>query len=183
MLLSKLGRIPHGNIQDCQSTIRSREVGWLTEKTQALIKNSVMKSRRFYLHLPICILGIFILTACSKVTAEPSQPVDEKQETQETNTSVPATEVPIVEDTRSLDKTVQEISEYEIITLLPKDAIPSIDDPEFYNVAQADQEYTPEEFVIGVEFNGEAKAYSVPLLSRREIVNDRVNGKPIAVTW
>jgi hypothetical protein len=28
---SKLGRIPHGNIQDCQSTIRSWEVCWLIQ--------------------------------------------------------------------------------------------------------------------------------------------------------
>jgi hypothetical protein len=73
--------------------------------------------------------------------------------------------------------------DYRIITLLPKDAIPSIDNPRFYDVAEADQEYDPQEMILGVEFEGEARAYSVNMLSSHEIVNDVVAGKPIAVTW
>jgi hypothetical protein len=37
--------------------------------------------------------------------------------------------------------------------------------------------------VLGVEQDGEAKAYSISLLSRHEIVNDSIGGQPIAVTW
>ena len=73
--------------------------------------------------------------------------------------------------------------EYEIVTLLPQDAIPAIDNPEFLSVAEADGSYLPDELVIGVEFNGDARAYSVPLLSSHEIVNDTVGGEKIAVTW
>jgi hypothetical protein len=42
---------------------------------------------------------------------------------------------------------------------------------------------TRTELILGVEIEGDARAYSVPLLSRHEIVNDVVGGKPIAVTW
>lgn len=43
---------------------------------------------------------------------------------------------------------------------------------------------TRTELILGVEIEGDARAYSVPLLSRQEIVNDVVGvGKPIAVTW
>jgi hypothetical protein len=73
--------------------------------------------------------------------------------------------------------------EYEIVTLLPRDAIPSIDDPRFYDAPQADEEYAPEEMVLGVVFEGEARAYSVNMLSAHEIVNDVIQGRPIAVTW
>ena len=73
--------------------------------------------------------------------------------------------------------------EYRIVTLLPKDAIRSIDAPRFYGVAEADEEYDPNEIVLGVVFNGEARAYSVNMLSNHEIVNDMVAGVPIAVTW
>jgi hypothetical protein len=73
--------------------------------------------------------------------------------------------------------------EFRIITLLPKDAIPSIDNPRFYGVDEADQEYHPNETVLGVVFDGEARAYSVNMLSSHEIVNDMVAGVPIAVTW
>jgi hypothetical protein len=76
-----------------------------------------------------------------------------------------------------------EAEDYEIVTLLPKDAIPSIDNPQFYSAEEADEEYAPNELVIGVEFDGEARAYSIHLLSSHEIVNDVVAGRPIAVTW
>ncbi len=81
------------------------------------------------------------------------------------------------------DNLEQTDREFRIITLLPKDAIPSIDNPRFYDVAEADQEYDPQEMILGVEFEGEARAYSVNMLSSHEIVNDVVAGKPIAVTW
>ena len=77
----------------------------------------------------------------------------------------------------------RDYSDLEIITLLPKDGIRSIDDAEYYPVNEANQEYSPEELVIGDEFNGDARAYSVSLLSRHEIVNDTVGGIKIAVTW
>jgi hypothetical protein len=69
------------------------------------------------------------------------------------------------------------------VTLLPPDSIPAIDDPQFYGVDEADEEYHPEELILGVEIDGETRAYSVSLLSRHEIVNDTVAGQPIAVTW
>jgi len=73
--------------------------------------------------------------------------------------------------------------EFEIVTLLPRDAIPAIDDPEFLSAEEADEEYAPDELVIGVNYEGDARAYSIPYLSRHEIVNDTVGGKKIAVTW
>lgn len=73
--------------------------------------------------------------------------------------------------------------ELEIVTLLPRDAIPAIDDPQFLDRKQADEVYEPTELVLGVDFNGDTRAYSVPLLSRHEIVNDTVGGVKIAVTW
>jgi hypothetical protein len=71
----------------------------------------------------------------------------------------------------------------KIVTLLGFDAIPSIQEPRFVEPEIADDTYDPEELVLGVEITGDARAYSVPLLSRHEIVNDVVGGKPIAVTW
>ena len=73
--------------------------------------------------------------------------------------------------------------EYEIITLLPRDAIPAIDNPSFLTASEADEFYDPDELIIGVEFDGDARAYSIPLLSNHEIVNDTVGGVKIAVTW
>ncbi len=72
----------------------------------------------------------------------------------------------------------------EVVTLLPKDAIPAIRNPqpllvparEVHGVRDADQ-------VLGVTMGGESRAYPIPFLSWHEIVNDTVGGRPIAVTW
>lgn len=77
----------------------------------------------------------------------------------------------------------RDYSQYQIVTLLPLDAIPALSFPAFYKAERADREYLPDEMVIGVEFNGDAKAYPVELLSRHEIVNDTVGGIHLAVTW
>ena len=71
----------------------------------------------------------------------------------------------------------------EIVTLLPKDAIPAIFDPSFLTVAEADEFLRPDDLVMGVEIDGEARAYGVPFLSSHEVVNDVVGGRAITVTW
>ena len=71
----------------------------------------------------------------------------------------------------------------ELITLLGFDAIPAILDPKFVDADEADKQMSPDELVLGLEINGEAKAYSIPMLSAHEIVNDVVGGVPLAVTW
>lgn len=81
------------------------------------------------------------------------------------------------------ERSDRDYSQYEIITLLPQDRIPAIDDPQFLSSDEADAEYAPDELILGVSFNGDSRAYSVSLLSRHEIVNDIVGGKPISVTW
>ena len=70
-----------------------------------------------------------------------------------------------------------------IISLIPKDAIPAILEPEFASPESADSQMTDTELVIGVFINGDARAYPINILSRHEIVNDVVGGESIAVTW
>jgi hypothetical protein len=63
----------------------------------------------------------------------------------------------------------------------PKDGIPSIDDPTFVPVAEA--ELTDTEPVIGLVIEGDARAYPLRILIWHEIVNDVVGGVPVAVTY
>ncbi len=65
----------------------------------------------------------------------------------------------------------------------PKDGIPSIDDPAFVPPGGAAHWISPEEPVIALEINGEARAYPLQILTFHEIVNDRVGGVPVAVTF
>lgn len=62
------------------------------------------------------------------------------------------------------------------------DCIPSIDDPSFVSADGADW-LQEDERVIGVEEEVETKAYPLKILSSHEIVNDRIDGEPIAVTY
>jgi len=69
-------------------------------------------------------------------------------------------------------------------TVLPQDAIPAIDEPRFLFADEADAVMAPDEPVLGVVgVNGTAKAYSAWQLDAHEIVNDSLDGQPIAATW
>lgn len=70
----------------------------------------------------------------------------------------------------------------QIVTVLPKDAIPAILSPSFDGGRKATW-LKGTDLVVGVEIAGDSRAYPVPTLSRHEIVNDKVGGIPVAVTW
>jgi hypothetical protein len=63
----------------------------------------------------------------------------------------------------------------------PKDGIPSIDKPEFKKASamQLDEDTR----VLGVQVNGMAKAYPIPIMNFHEIVNDDFAGQPVVVTY
>ncbi len=67
--------------------------------------------------------------------------------------------------------------------LLPPDAIPAIDAPQFVPASKASAFMKDDEPVLGVVHDGTAKAYSLWHLDRHEIVNDRLGGQGVAVTW
>lgn len=74
-------------------------------------------------------------------------------------------------------------SSLELVEILPRDAIPAIDRPSFWSAEEAASHYPDDMLVLGVALDGDARAYSIPFLSRHEIVNDRVGGHAIAATW
>ncbi len=61
------------------------------------------------------------------------------------------------------------------------DNILPIYDPKIVSADQVD--LFPEELVLGVEINGEARAYPHRLMQFREVANDVVGGVPILVSW
>jgi hypothetical protein len=99
----------------------------------------------------------------------------------EDNAGAPEGQTPSKSDPES--KSSRKYDELEIVTLLPQDGIPAIDNPQFLSAEEAEDEYAPDELVIGVNYDGDARAYSIPFLSGHEIVNDTVGGRKIAVTW
>ena len=65
--------------------------------------------------------------------------------------------------------------------LLPRDAILPVYEPVFVEAGNIG--WAGEVDVIGVEIDGEAKAYPVSFLNGREMVIDEIADVPIVVTW
>jgi len=68
-------------------------------------------------------------------------------------------------------------------TVLPPDAIPAIDAPEFLSGTEADAQMQDDEPVLGLQIGGDVRAYSLWQLDAHEIVNDTVGRVPLAATW
>ena len=65
----------------------------------------------------------------------------------------------------------------------PRDGIPPLDDPKLVSVEAADEWLKDREPVLAVEVGDRARAYPVQILMWHEIVNDRLDGRAIAVTY
>ncbi len=65
----------------------------------------------------------------------------------------------------------------------PKDGIPSLNNPQFVSAQQGDKFLMSWDRILGVEYNGVAKAYPIKILNWHEVVNDSIGNKPIAVSW
>ncbi len=65
--------------------------------------------------------------------------------------------------------------------LLPRGAIAAITNPVFVTAEEA--EITDDAWVLGVVIDGQARAYSLNLLNRHEVVNDRIGNLSFAAVW
>ncbi len=65
----------------------------------------------------------------------------------------------------------------------PKDGIPPIDNPKFLNVKEAQEFLKDKDPGIGLEINGTARFYPFQILVWHEIVNDKINGRRVLVTY
>jgi len=63
----------------------------------------------------------------------------------------------------------------------PRDGIPAIDEPRFVEAAHAG--LTDRDRVLGLALGADARAYPVRILNWHEVVNDRVDGQPVAITY
>lgn len=65
-----------------------------------------------------------------------------------------------------------------------KDGIPSIDNPHFLTVKEADKSLMRDaDRVLGFVHKGQARAYPIKILNWHEIVNDRVGGRSVVVSF
>jgi len=65
----------------------------------------------------------------------------------------------------------------------PKDGIPSIDEPEFITLKEADEWIEDNELVLAIDYRGVKRVYPLQILVLHEIVNDIVAGDPLLITY
>ena len=65
----------------------------------------------------------------------------------------------------------------------PRDGIPPLDNPRFESVSSAGEWIDDVEPVILLEREGQARAYPLQIMTWHEIVNDEIDGDPVAVTF
>lgn len=81
------------------------------------------------------------------------------------------------------DFNLRAVSLTEFESLLQRDGIIPLDDPQFAAVEDAPDYMRAEEPVISVNINGDARAYPLAMLMWHEIVNDTVGDLPVTVTF
>lgn len=89
--------------------------------------------------------------------------------------------LPFAETGYALGDDLETYDEFTMSGGPPPDGIPSIDEPEFVDAGEAGLESG--ELVIGFEHGGDARAYPQGIVVHHEIVNDRVGGLNVAVTY
>ena len=65
----------------------------------------------------------------------------------------------------------------------PKDGIPSIDNPKFVTLDEADQWIEDNELVLGITYQGIKRVYPLQIMVWHEIVNDVIAGDPLLITY
>ncbi|MEX1156442.1 MAG: DUF3179 domain-containing protein, partial [Chloroflexota bacterium] len=123
----------------------------------------------------LAIIGALLLAACTVASPPTREPV----------TALPsASEPPDVEPWKTdFTRLADHVSPQDFVRALPwRDAIPALQAPVFVPASEVDW-IEGEEPVIAVEREGAWRAYPLQILLWHEIVNDVLEGEPIAVTF
>lgn len=132
--------------------------------------------------------GLFVLTGCIVLSAvEQSAPAAAPGAASVGENGVvllPVTPPPFSTTGWTTDFTKRTIAWDEVLSGgPPKDGIPAIDQPTFESVAAAEERLAEQSPVIFFAHGSVTRAYPLEILIWHEIVNDEVDGLPVAVTF
>jgi hypothetical protein len=139
-------------------------------KVQSVVKTGLLRSM-WAGRLLFVVLGLLMIVIAVACAAEVTPAVDDLELVAEQVVDSP--------DAAELDVEF-DLGFYER-ERLPRDAIEPIYTPKF--VSPDESVLRPDEIVMGLVINGDARAYPTGLLRAREMVNDEVGGTPVLVTW
>jgi hypothetical protein len=121
------------------------------------------------------LIGIAVLTACAEQGSRADRSAD----------TVGSPGLREREDIKTLpDGTKYLVHPNEILSGgPPKDGIPSIDNPMYVTVEEADEWIRDNELVLAIDYNGVKRIYPLQILVWHEIINDTIAGDPILITY
>lgn len=82
---------------------------------------------------------------------------------------------------RSVATGTQEMLPAGVEQIIPRGQIAAVFEPQFVSATEA--EIADDAWVLGVMIEGQAKAYSLNLLNRHEVVNDQSGETAFAAVW
>ncbi len=119
------------------------------------------------------------LTGCS---GEATVPPEATTPPETTPKVAPAGETPDIKTTPGGEKYIVDPAKI-IGGGPPKDGIPSIDNPRYVTVAEADQWIADNELVLAIIYRGVTRVYPLQIMVWHEIVNDTIAGDPLLITY
>ncbi len=138
-------------------------------------------------------LLVLIASACAAPTATPATPEftpvpdtpAPSATPAPTTTSPPSYEAPSSSAAAEFttDFSQHTVPYDQVSEVLPKDRIPALDEPTFVAVEEGDAWLVSQEPVLAVQIGDEAHAYPLQILMWHEIVNDVIDGIPVAATY
>ncbi|ABL81595.1 hypothetical protein Noca_2086 [Nocardioides sp. JS614] len=130
-----------------------------------------------------------VLTACASTSGEKTDPAESPSPAVTTDPAVQPQGTAIRRGPSALDDPADPDLPTPLIDVEdlmsggpPPDGIPAIDHPVFEPVADVDW-LKPDEPVMSLTVSGVTKAYPIRIMTWHEIVNDRLGGVPVAVTY
>ncbi|MEO9483576.1 MAG: DUF3179 domain-containing (seleno)protein [Ekhidna sp.] len=141
----------------------------------------------------ILILFVIVLASCSgNVSQEASQ---EKQQPEKKQRPIAVDNGKIFtagsqkmlyggqDSAQHFDITNNELKDEQFHYGIGREVFPALLDPEFITVSAADSQWHDTTRFLVAYAGDEVKAYAVPDLTRHEVVNDSLNGKPIMAAY
>ena len=136
------------------------------------------------------LLAVFWVTTANSidearelVAAKPAADLASRQPILPESPLIDSFPVPVFTGTgvSSSDRSDVNVDVTRLRKLIPKDGIRPVYEPTFQTAN--DVILGRDDLVIGLTINGDARAYPISVLERREMVNDVVGGVPILATW
>ena len=134
--------------------------------------------KKTYLFLVIALIVGVLVASCAKPAPEPAPAPGPAEPS---TPAAPEEEM----DIKVTEEGVKYIVEPDKIISggPPKDGIPSIDNPKFVSLEEADEWIQDIELVLAITYKGVTRVYPLQIMVWHEIVNDTIAGDPMLITY